>query len=89
MQEHVVPCVWSGLRVHHEEDSSATEGFHLGTKAHHYQVGLSGLFETQQSNCEMCFRSFDVNKPGSEVEELRGGVAGGSILRYRATNFVY
>jgi len=26
-------------------------------------------------------RSFDVNKPGSEVEDLRGGVAGGSILR--------
>merc|ERR1712181_80314 len=26
-------------------------------------------------------RSFDVNKPGSEVEELRGGVAGGSVLR--------
>ena len=26
-------------------------------------------------------RSFDVNKPGSEVEELRGGVAGGSILQ--------
>ena len=25
-------------------------------------------------------RSFDVNKPGSEVDELRGGVAGGSIL---------
>ncbi|SYW75470.1 probable translation initiation factor eIF2 gamma chain [Ustilago bromivora] len=25
-------------------------------------------------------RSFDVNKPGAEVEELRGGVAGGSIL---------
>lgn len=25
-------------------------------------------------------RSFDVNKPGSEVKELRGGVAGGSIL---------
>jgi translation initiation factor 2 subunit 3 len=25
-------------------------------------------------------RSFDVNKPGSEVEDLRGGVAGGSIL---------
>lgn len=29
-------------------------------------------------------RSFDVNKPGSEVEELRGGVAGGSILQVRA-----
>ena len=27
------------------------------------------------------FRSFDVNKPGSDVEDLRGGVAGGSILR--------
>jgi len=26
-------------------------------------------------------RSFDVNKPGYEVEELKGGVAGGSILR--------
>lgn len=26
-------------------------------------------------------RSFDVNKPGSEVENLKGGVAGGSILK--------
>lgn len=26
-------------------------------------------------------RSFDVNKPGYEVDEKRGGVAGGSILR--------
>ncbi|KAF6986488.1 hypothetical protein CFC21_004235 [Triticum aestivum] len=26
-------------------------------------------------------RSFDVNKPGSEVDEIRGGVAGGTILR--------
>lgn len=25
-------------------------------------------------------RSFDVNKPGSEIDELQGGVAGGSIL---------
>lgn len=25
-------------------------------------------------------RSFDVNKPGSEIDELKGGVAGGSIL---------
>jgi hypothetical protein len=29
-------------------------------------------------------RSFDVNKPGSEVDELKGGVAGGSILQVRA-----
>ena len=26
-------------------------------------------------------RSFDVNKPGSEVESLKGGVAGGSLLK--------
>jgi translation initiation factor 2 subunit 3 len=26
-------------------------------------------------------RSFDVNKPGAEIAELRGGVAGGSILQ--------
>eukprot|EP00894_Picocystis_sp_ML_P000475 jgi/Pico_ML_1/50992/g2101.t2 len=26
-------------------------------------------------------RSFDVNKPGSEVDEIEGGVAGGSILK--------
>jgi len=26
-------------------------------------------------------RSFDVNKPGSEVDQMKGGVAGGSILR--------
>ena len=28
-------------------------------------------------------RSFDVNKPGSEVDDLQGGVAGGSILQVR------
>jgi translation initiation factor 2 subunit 3 len=26
-------------------------------------------------------RSFDVNKPGEEVETLKGGVAGGTILK--------
>lgn len=26
-------------------------------------------------------RSFDVNKPGCEVDDLKGGVAGGSIIR--------
>ena len=25
-------------------------------------------------------RSFDVNKPGAEVNDLKGGVAGGSLL---------
>ena len=32
-------------------------------------------------------RSFDVNKPGSEVDDLKGGVAGGSILQVRGTFF--
>jgi translation initiation factor 2 subunit 3 len=26
-------------------------------------------------------RSFDINKPGCEVDDLKGGVAGGSILK--------
>jgi translation initiation factor 2 subunit 3 len=26
-------------------------------------------------------RSFDINKPGQELEDLHGGVAGGSILK--------
>jgi translation initiation factor 2 subunit 3 len=26
-------------------------------------------------------RSFDVTKPGAEVDDLKGGVAGGSIMR--------
>lgn len=26
-------------------------------------------------------RSFDINKPGAEVEELKGGIAGGSLLQ--------
>lgn len=27
-----------------------------------------------------CIRSFDINKPGTEVEQLRGGVIGGTIM---------
>lgn len=29
----------------------------------------------------LVIRSFDVNKPGCEVDDLKGGVAGGSILK--------
>ena len=32
-------------------------------------------------NKSLVIRSFDVNKPGCEVQDLKGGVAGGSILR--------
>lgn len=31
--------------------------------------------------CLSVIRSFDVNKPGCEVDDLKGGVAGGSILK--------
>ena len=45
----------------------------------------SGLSPGSRSDPEITLvfpsRSFDVNKPGSEVEDLKGGVAGGSILR--------
>ena len=45
----------------------------------------SGLSPGPRSDPEITLvflsRSFDVNKPGSEVEDLKGGVAGGSILR--------
>ena len=29
-------------------------------------------------------RSFDVNRPGSEVDDIKGGIAGGSILQVGA-----
>ena len=35
----------------------------------------------EMSKADIFFRSFDVNKPGSDVEDLKGGVAGGSILK--------
>jgi len=30
-------------------------------------------------------RSFDVNRPGSEVDDIKGGIAGGSILQVGAS----
>lgn len=26
-------------------------------------------------------RSFDINRPGTDIDELKGGVAGGSIIK--------
>ncbi|KAK9847162.1 hypothetical protein WJX84_005363, partial [Apatococcus fuscideae] len=56
-----------------------------------YNVGCSLRIHCQEDPCAcqgftsppqmIVIRSFDVNKPGSEVEELKGGVAGGSILQ--------
>lgn len=50
---------------------------------------MAGLLTSWRQLCRdftsppqmIVIRSFDVNKPGSEVEELQGGVAGGSILQ--------
>lgn len=40
------------------------------------------LYRLRSNMCHnLLFRSFDVNKPGSDVEDLKGGVAGGSILK--------
>ena len=40
--------------------------------------------KTYLLHCTILFpviRSFDVNRPGCEVDDLTGGVAGGSVLR--------
>ena len=54
---------------------------------------LGAIFHIFKNNFQSCsvtkcktllvsvIRSFDVNKPGCEVDELKGGVAGGSILK--------
>ncbi|CAG8798433.1 2066_t:CDS:10 [Gigaspora margarita] len=41
----------------------------------------SACEEHYQNPRLIVIRSFDVNKPGAEVDDLKGGVAGGSILR--------
>ncbi|MDD5163525.1 MAG: translation initiation factor IF-2 subunit gamma [Candidatus ainarchaeum sp.] len=38
-------------------------------------------FETEKPLKAYCIRSFDINKPGSEIKELKGGVLGGSIIQ--------
>jgi hypothetical protein len=42
---------------------------------------LNSLISYRASPELIVIRSFDVNKPGEEVDNLRGGVAGGSVLR--------
>ena len=39
------------------------------------------LQRTARPIAVLVIRSFDVNKPGAEVDDLKGGVAGGSILK--------
>ena len=40
-----------------------------------------GVVDVEICTSSAVIRSFDVNKPGAEVEDLKGGVAGGSILK--------
>ena len=42
---------------------------------------IASYFTIAICNSISVIRSFDVNKPGCEVDELKGGVAGGSILK--------
>ncbi len=54
-------------------------------------ISLLGMTEPEIPGIDACLiiswflclviRSFDVNKPGAEVDDLKGGVAGGSILK--------
>lgn len=47
-----------------------------------FNVDLGSLFNCcWNMNAFSVIRSFDVNKPGCEVDDLKGGVAGGSILK--------
>jgi translation initiation factor 2 gamma subunit (eIF-2gamma) len=46
----------------------------IGEKKNEKKKKISSLFL-------VVIRSFDVNKPGAEVDDLKGGVAGGSILK--------
>lgn len=45
-------------------------------------ITAQSLYMTLVMFCRLIvIRSFDVNKPGSEVDSLKGGVAGGSLLK--------
>ena len=46
-----------------------------------YVAFLCGSLSLSISIVLKVIRSFDVNKPGCEVDDLKGGVAGGSILK--------
>lgn len=61
--------------------------------AAHYGINISALIEALEEHmptpkrdkskgCKMVVaRSFDINKPGSAIEKLKGGVIGGSIVQ--------
>ena len=48
---------------------------------HHVKPDVQSCRDFTSPPQMIVIRSFDVNKPGSEVDDLKGGVAGGSILQ--------
>ncbi|MFA4855757.1 MAG: translation initiation factor IF-2 subunit gamma [archaeon] len=38
-------------------------------------------FDTEKPLLMYCARSFDINKPGSDIKEMKGGVLGGTIIQ--------
>ncbi|KAF5209126.1 hypothetical protein E0198_004401 [Clavispora lusitaniae] len=64
------------------EPENPAGGFIRGTIApdHHDYISHIILKDFMASPRLIVIRSFDVNKPGAEIDDLKGGVAGGSIL---------
>lgn len=61
---------------------SAQLKYNIDAACHYIQEYIPVPVRDFTSAPEMIIiRSFDINKPGKEIEELKGGVAGGSILR--------
>lgn len=54
---------------------------HLGSKYHWFWTKNTVNICSRYDSIFSVIRSFDVNKPGCEVDDLKGGVAGGSILK--------
>lgn len=54
---------------------------HLGSKYHWLRTKSTVNICSRYDSIFSVIRSFDVNKPGCEVDDLKGGVAGGSILK--------
>jgi len=72
---------------------SVAENAPIIPTAAHYNINISDLIETIEKNIitperdikedfrMLIARSFDINKPSSEISKLKGGVVGGSIIQ--------
>lgn len=71
-------CPSPSPNTHHHNRTTTTT-----TRSPPPQHGLPARSDFTSPPQMIVIRSFDVNKPGSEVDDLKGGVAGGSILQVR------